>query len=136
MTTATTTDYQKQAQDFLDKTGAKLSISYLKHGKYFDDDKDSRDIYSCTLKRGKKSYKFNFGQSIRNSDFGIKPTAYDILTCLQKYDVGDFENFCGEFGYDTDSRKAENTYKAVDKEYKSLAKLFSENELSLMAEIQ
>lgn len=135
MTTATT-DYQKQAQDFLDKTGAKLSISYLRHGKYFDDDKDSRDIYSCTLKRGKKSYKFNFGQSIAASERGEEPTAYDILTCLQKYDVGSFENFCGDFGYDADSRKAEKTYKAVDKEYKSLAKLFSENELSLMAEIQ
>lgn len=132
----TITDYQKQAQDFLKKTGAKLSVKFLKHDKYFDDDKESRDIYSCTLKRGNKSYKFNFGQSINASEKGEEPTAYDILTCLQKYDVGDFENFCGEFGYDTDSRKAEKTYKAVEKEYKALAKIFSEKELSLMQEIQ
>ena len=128
--------YVKQANDFLASTKSKLFINFLKHDKYFDDDKESRDIYSCVLTRRSRRYTFKFGQSISASEKGEKPTAYDILSCLQKYDTGDFENFCGDFGYDTDSRKAEKMYKAVRKEYEALAKMYSEDELALMAEIQ
>lgn len=128
--------YEKQTNDFLAKTGSTLSIEFLKHDKYFDEDKDTRDIYSCTLKRGKKSYTTKFGQSILGSIKGEKPTAYAFLCCLQKNDTGSFENFCGDFGYDTDSRKAEKTYNEVQKQYEALAKMYSEEELALMAEIQ
>ena len=63
------------------------------------------------------------------------PNAYDILSCLTKYDVGLFEDFCSEFGYDVDSRPAEKTYKAVVKEYEGLSKLYSDEELEEMSEI-
>lgn len=66
---------------------------------------------------------------------GEAPTLYDVLACLQKYDVGTFEDFCGEFGYDTDSRKAFKTYKAVIREYKNLERLYSEAELEQLREI-
>ena len=64
------------------------------------------------------------------------PNAYTILTCLTKYDPGTFQDFCSEFGYDTDSRKAEKTYHAVMKEYSDLSKIFSVEELEEMSEIQ
>ena len=64
------------------------------------------------------------------------PTAYDVLACLQKYDVGTFENFCSEFGYDEDSRTAEKIYKAVCKEYLNVCKLWSDSEIEELAEIQ
>lgn len=60
-------DYQKQAQDFMDKVGATMEVKFLKHDKYFSDDKESRDIYEVTLKRGSRSFTFNFGQSINAS---------------------------------------------------------------------
>lgn len=63
---------------------------------------------------------------------GKEPTLYDILTCLTKYDVGTFENFCSEFGYDEDSRSAEKTYNAVVKEYESMCRLFSDEELEVL----
>lgn len=85
--------------------------------------------------------RYNF-----NGDFGsiaidkivrpIAPTLYDVLACLQKYDVGTFEDFCSEFGYDTDSRSAKKTYKAVVKEYDKMCSLFSESELEILREIQ
>ena len=65
----------------------------------------------------------------------IAPTLYDVLTCLQKYDVGTFEDFCSEFGYDTDSRNAKKTYKAVVKEYDKMCSLFSNDELEVLTEI-
>lgn len=64
-----------------------------------------------------------------------EPTLYSVLACLQKYDVGSFEDFCGEFGYDTDSRRAKKTYKAVVKEYDKMCSLFNNDELELLAEI-
>lgn len=67
----------------------------------------------------------NFGKGIQAKEI-IYPTAYDILTCLTKYDVGTFENFCGDFGYDTDSRSAERIYKSVCEEWKAVDRLFSD----------
>lgn len=66
----------------------------------------------------------------------IMPTAYDTLTCLTKHEVGEFKDFCDEFGYDNDSRKAETTYKAVLEEYKNVCMLWNEKELEQLREIQ
>lgn len=166
-------NYEKQANDFLEKHNVELLVKFLKNGKHFADDKDNRDIYEITLKRGQRSYVFNFGQSLANSlkyvdklngneftstggnlkgnkivtnikylkDYckevkGIQPNAYDILACLTKYNPGTFEDFCNEFGYDTDSRKAEKTYNAVRDEYLQLISLFNEKEMEQLQEIQ
>lgn len=67
---------------------------------------------------------------------GKEPELYDILTCLTKYEVGTFEDFCSEFGYDEDSRSAEKTYNAVVKEYESMCRLFSDEELEVLQLIQ
>lgn len=247
--------YEQQAIEFLNAKNTEFSCKFLKHGKHFDDDKEERDIYEITLKRGEKSYSFNFGQSIVNSckeisvsndaeqievfaglrtnksscstkffvykskDYGLNyeeieaiafdlekqycnalkpknefylkkfesgeisrnaylqkvghanleqgafiqcvnraierdvnktvqkwveldaidkkaPTAYDVLACLTKYDPGTFENFCSEFGYDTDSRKAEKTHIAVLDEWKNICMLYSDSEIEQLQEIQ
>ncbi len=65
----------------------------------------------------------------------LTPTAYDILACLTTSDPGTFENFCSEYCYDTDSRKAEETYKAVKAEYLGLCALFTDKEMKELQEI-
>jgi hypothetical protein len=62
-------------------------------------------------------------------------SAYDLLAAITKNDPGSFENFCGEFGYDTDSRKAEETYHAVVKEWAKVRKFFTDAELEQLREI-
>jgi len=72
------------------------------------------------------------------SDIVHYPTApdeYSILCCLQKYDVGTFEDFCSEYGYDEDSRTAEKTYKAVCKEYDKVCSLWNDAEIEQLQEI-
>lgn len=127
------TDYEKQAKDFLDETKTTFKALFVEHGKHFPDDKEDRDIFSITLTKGDRHYTFKFGQSIANA--GIIPKPYDVLACLQNYDVGDFENFCGDFGYDIDSIKAKKSYDAVVNEYNQLKMLYSDAELEKMAEI-
>lgn len=57
------------------------------------------------------------------------PNECDVLACLGKYDVGTFEDFCSEFGYDEESRMAERIYIAVIKEYKDLTRIFTEEQM-------
>lgn len=117
-------DYQQQANDFATATGTKLKINRTTYGKHFADDKESRYIFNCTLSRNGKKYTFNFGQSIAAGN--VEPTMYDILTCLTKYNPETFEDFCSEYGYNTDSINAQKTYKAVKREFNGVNRLFSD----------
>jgi len=127
-------NYEQQAQQFANKHNIKLVINSSSYKKHFADDTDRRYVFNCTLKCKGKRYTFNFGQSIASGN--EEPTMYDILTCLEKYEVGTFENFCGDFGYNEDSITALKTYKAVSKEYKSMLRVFGESILEEMQEIQ
>ena len=153
-----------------------FKCEFLKNDFHFANDKNKRDIYKITIKRGDRKYSFKFGQSINKSgfyfqmgrnrveidrkytneskqylsanklklnafDFSTKidsihyptaPTLYEVLTCLQKYEVGTFEDFCGDFGYDNDSRSAFKIHKAVVKEYEAMQRLFTNEELEVL----
>lgn len=170
--------YDKQAQDFLELTATEFRAEFIEHGLYFASDKEKRDIYQVTLKRGGREFSFRFGQSIthsgrftiiyptkkypamtklhskedlkkarssyigsgygkfwdENKDFE-EPTPYSVLACLTKYDPGTFEDFCGNFGCDTDSRQAEKTYKAVVNEWQNICMLYNDAEIAQLAEI-
>lgn len=63
------------------------------------------------------------------------PTAYDVLACLTKYEIGTFKNFCDDFGYNEDSIKAKNVYNAVIDEYNNLKMLYTDKELEDLREI-
>lgn len=63
------------------------------------------------------------------------PTAYDLLASITKNDPGTFNNFCSDFGYDTDSRRAEETYKAVVKEWDKVNAFFTAEQIEQLQEI-
>ena len=99
----------------------------------------------CTNEFGKHlftKYEFEKTLRLRAKYFGIEknpnfevPSNYSILACLQKYDVGTLEDFCSDFGYDEDSKKAEKIYNAVCKEYENVCKIWSDEEIELLQEI-
>jgi len=128
----TQTTYEQTAQTFANSIGLTIKIGAPTYGKHFGDDDQERFIFPVTLLRGGKSYRLKFGQSLKEKN--TPPTAYDILACLTKYDPESFEFFCGNYGYDTDSRKAEKIYKAVVKEWEGVNRLFSDV-LEQLAEI-
>ena len=127
-------DYQAQANRIAEQLGIKLTVKSSEYKKHFADDTNYRTVFRCRLSRGRKGYTFYFGQSL--TEGSKEPDMYSILSCLQKYDVGDFENFCADFGYDEDSRSAEKIYNAVVKEWQAMERLFDESELELLNEIQ
>jgi hypothetical protein len=93
------------------------------------DKNQPRYVFKLQLLRGRKSYTFEFGQSIMKGN--EEPTLYDVLTCLQKYDVGTFEDFCNMFGY-TNEREHGKIYDAVVKEFQAMQRLFNSEELEVL----
>ena len=99
--------------------------------KLLDTDNNTFRLFSLT----RFDWALGYPVSYREIELPKMPNAYDILSCLTKHDVGLFEDFCSEFGYDVDSRSAEKIYKAVVKEYEGLSMLYSDEELEEMSEI-
>ena len=171
------TGYKKQATDFLEKTGCKMTITFKENRKYFPDDKEARDVYDIEIKRGQRLWKFEFGNSIADSgfyamtgkrrteidlkwlskiDYDLRmiiggghgqvksdyihrpkaPSEYSILACLTKYDPESFEDFCSEFGYDSDSKKAEQAYLGVKEEWSNVCRIWNDSEIEELCEIQ
>jgi hypothetical protein len=149
-----TTNYQKQGEDFLSETKTTMTCDYLGKGN-FDGDKPNweRRKYLVTFRRGARSKTFEFTGSAsahtntkgdwtlerkeaqRKLEWAKNPTPYDVLACLQKYDVGGFKNFCADLGYDEDSRKAERTYFAGREEFEKVKSLWGDV-LEKLQEIQ
>jgi hypothetical protein len=121
-------EYDLQAANFAKKHNVKLTvIGEPEYKRYFTDDKEYRYVFKLRLSRNGKKYTFSFGQSINSG--AEEPGMYDVLTCLTKYDPETFEDFCYNYGYDIDSRKAEKTYEAVCKEWNAVNRLFPESEV-------
>lgn len=81
-----------------------------------------------------KLTRFDFWCSIAKPEFEKE---YDVLNAFYCF-VSDalsglesFDNFCGEFGYDTDSRKAEKIYKACKRAYAKFERVsgYSDDEM-------
>lgn len=74
---------------------------------------------------------FTNGRKMSQGQYDISecktpPTIYDVLASLTKYDPETFEDFCSEYGYNIDSRKAYDTFQVVDKEWHEVKRMFSD----------
>ena len=131
------TNYQKQGTDFLNKHSIKFSAT-------FNGDKcplwcDGKHIHGkchlITFTRPGGQFSLSFWNSYNDAATGKLPTPYDVLSVIEKHEVGTFEDWANELGYDTDSRKAEKTYKAVYAQWLKVEKFFTPEELEELQEI-
>lgn len=126
----------------LKREGRKYTFNFgqsINKSQYYQDKNIKERTYTLNggnRTGGYKVHDLSFLDTYCDLIKGVEPTLYDVLACLQKYDVGTFEDFCDCFGYDIDSRSAKKTYKAVVKEYDKMCTLFSESELEILREIQ
>lgn len=158
-------EYDEQAAKFLLDTGSGFMIEYVDEAcpRWEHDDKHIHgNHYKFTLTNGARSYTGDFWNSYADAlkggiklakleDLGhifkyhemkatekshaVKPSVYDVLTSLQSYVPESFDDFCSNFGYDTDSRRAEATYQAVKEQVTALQTLFSDDEMQMLADI-
>lgn len=66
-----------------------------------------------------------------------KPTIKDVLYSMARDDVSDmnFNDFCGEFGFDNDSIKALKLYEDCQKETKKYYDMFDSEEREILEEL-
>lgn len=110
------------------------------------DDKEGRDMqhnqFSIKVygKDGKTGKTFQWYDSYSNYLDGVTGisdrTLLDVLENIIKEGLDgieySFEDFCDELGFDTDSRRAERSYKACQRDGKKLLELYDEQELREM----
>ena len=136
-------DYDEQTKQFLENTKTEVGTTYISHDRHFNNDEHPRARYKVTITHNKKEMTFTFGQSYSDSYNNDKqpiiehPTPYEILTSLGYTCDGSFNDFCLDFGYDTDSRKALDNYLAEQKQWYDLLSLgYSDKEMEQLQDIQ
>ena len=129
-------EYVKQAKDFLASCNATMKITFLgKDVNRMWGESQLRNTYRATIRTPLGSMWVKFWDSYNNTSKGIKPTEYDILACLQKYDVGSLEDFISEYGYDPEYHNVQQIYNAVCNEYGKVCRCFTEEQIEAMSEI-
>lgn len=158
-----TTSYDQQAEKFLSDNGItfRATLSDSKPAPWINDHngspfgteaQKSRHHYRVTLSKGKPCtpeytgnirssarLTFDFWGSIKDAEEGIKTvTPYDVLACIS----GDahcpetFEDFCSEYGHESDSIKALQTFRRCSAFAKRLQAFFTAAEIEQLQEIQ
>jgi hypothetical protein len=99
-----------------------------------DDWKRTATHWKCIIRRGNKQMTVYFSQGSAHTK---EPTLTDILDCIASDAAGidnasGFEDWCSEYGYDTDSRKAERTYNVCVKQAEALKRMFGEDFKTLL----
>ena len=145
-------NYVNQAKKFLEDCNATMQFIYLgtETNKNWNETRE-RDIYMVNIRTPLGNMQVKFYDSINNTlknkerhlsglKKKIQITEYDVLSCLQKYDVGEIENFIYEFGYEIkergDFKRIQNIYNAVVKEYENICRCFTKEQIERMQEIQ
>lgn len=94
------------------------------------DDHGRMSHWRCTISYGRKRMTITF--SMGQGHCGREPELSDVMPCLfadaSGYERSNgFEDWAQEYGYDTDSRAAERTYRAVEKQSMALRELLGDN---------
>lgn len=81
-----------------------------------------------TVSHNGKRLSFDFWASIANPEIRNESEIKDAFDCFLSDAISglsSFEDFCSEFGYDVDSRRAERIHKACQRSAKKLQRIFS-----------
>lgn len=104
----------------------------LDYDKWDEWQRDAKAYYLKLIYQG-RAFSFDFWQG---RGIAHEPEVEEVLECLlfTASISEDFEEFCREFGYNTDSRKAEQTHKACLKNRSNMKRLLgSDFEMFLYA---
>ena len=134
-------EYDEQADKFLKDNNLIMEIKEDMQSPppwYKEDKRDYGIKYRVTIKDGSRSVTFPFWNSVYARDRKEKLKPYSVLACISGdvYCPETFEDFCSEYDYDTDSRRAERTFHESDVFARKLRAFFTEDEISQLVEIQ
>lgn len=123
--------------EFIKNNNVTMTFEQADSNPYISDMPSGSNHYKVTIKKNGKQFTtyYSQGPAIYHG-----PEIEDVLNCLALDSLSfenarDFEDFANEFGYDTDSRRAEKIYRACEKTSKSMHRLFSDYQLEELYQI-
>ena len=149
-----TNEHEAQAAKFLDGHGLKMRA--VRHGdkcppwgrdggrRFGDECSECGGVHGercrITIWRDGVSGRLSFDYWTSHNDARTHktPTAYDVLSCISGdvYTPATFADFCGEYGYEEDSRSAFAAFKRCDRFARRARAFFTEAEQAELVEIQ
>lgn len=142
MVSAIQNDYVMQANEFLERNGIEIKITFKeRNSNPMWEGSCLRNRYSVYIQNTDtdEAMRVIFWDSVYNTEHNITPTCYDILACLTKYDPGEYEDFCCEFGYETEienqfgrftrNETAYKIWRACCDEWKRVKRVFGEGKV-------
>lgn len=123
----------EKLSDFIQRNKITASVEWADTNPNMASDEEwmrQANHYKITLRCQRHTFTTYFSQGC-----GItrEPSASDLLNCLASDAAGfanaqSFEDWCSEYGYDTDSRKAEKTYNVIQKQAEHLERFLPDGE--------
>ena len=119
------------------KTLARKVKITVRYGAHLDWDKQEdwqrqANSYHCTLRYKGRQYSFDYWCGVGIEREPDAETCLDSLLSDAQSGELSFEDFCGELGYDQDSRKAERIHNACHKASVSMQRLLGEDFLTFL----
>jgi hypothetical protein len=110
---------------FIERLGVQFSAERTKDNPHMLDAMDSASHWRCLLRKDQRRMIVHFSQGSAHTK---PPTAVDVLDCLASdasdyENAQDFEDWCAEYGYDSDSRKDQRTYRKVKRQSDALRRV-------------
>jgi hypothetical protein len=124
----------RTARQFAEDNRVRLACEWADANPHMDGS-DRMDNWRCKLRCGRRAMTVYFSKGFGHN--GKEPDVAEVLDCLASdaasvENAGSFEDWCGEYGYDTDSRKAEATYRLIEKQAAKLKALLGADEYKLL----
>jgi hypothetical protein len=111
-------------RDFATRLGVTMTVRQTDRNPNMDDYR--MDHWRCYLRCDSRRMSIVFSMGVGHR--GKQPHVTDVLDCLASDAAGivnspRFEDWCGDYGYDSDSRKALRTFKTCERAAASLRRL-------------
>lgn len=116
-------------KSFVRTNKIRMDVEWADNNPHMHDTNWKANHYKCVLRFERRQHTVYFSMGIGLTG---EPTVHDVLGCLASDAAGyesalDFEDWASEYGYDTDSRKAERTFNTVAAQSKKLRKFLGDS---------
>jgi hypothetical protein len=113
---------------FINRYGIKFKATWAQDNPNMTDPIPGASHWRCTFSIGRRRLTTPFSMGPAHSH---EPQAAEVLDCIASdvsglENAGSFEDWCSDYGYDTDSRKAEKTYNIIKRQAEKLRDLLNE----------
>ena len=113
-------------EEFIAANGLKMTAALADNNPYMPG--NNMTHYRCTIRCGRRRMTVPFSQGFAHTS---EPKLAAVLNCLASdaasVEDAAFEDWAADMGFDEDSRTAERTYKACQKQHDQLCRLLGED---------